>query len=186
MLIFLMEVTMDVIESVYEDGTKYYNEQGQLHREDGPAIERPKGDKYYFKNGIIHREDGPAIEYADGDKEYYKNGKLHREDGPAIEYADGDKVFYKDGKLHREDGPAVEYKTGVKEYWIYVGSNYIGDFYAAYIKKSYRVKFRVIAGGHNFTAQQARQHWKNNPKCLELANRAISKFDLIKSLIEKS
>jgi hypothetical protein len=180
-----MEFVMNVIKKVYKDRVEYRNEQGQLHREDGPAIERTDGTKYYFKNGKLHREDGPAIEYADGDIAYYKNGNLHREDGPAIEYANGNKFYYFNDKLHREDGPAVEFADGSKEYWIYVGySNY--DFYAAYIKNSsYRIKFRVIADSHYFTARQAIKYWKNNPECLELVNRAISKFDLIKSLIEK-
>ena len=48
------------------DGTCYYNEQDQRHREDGPAIERPDGSKYWYVNGKRHREDGPAYEDADG------------------------------------------------------------------------------------------------------------------------
>lgn len=54
--------------------TSFYNEKGELHREDGPAIEYANGDKYWYKNGQFHREDGPAIEYADGNKFWYKNG----------------------------------------------------------------------------------------------------------------
>ena len=49
-------------------------------------------------NGELHRDDGPAIERAGGDKEWYKNGELHRDDGPAIERADGYKAWYKNGK----------------------------------------------------------------------------------------
>ena len=38
---------------VGKDGTKrYYNENNQLHREDGPAIEYADGDKYWYINGI--------------------------------------------------------------------------------------------------------------------------------------
>ena len=44
-------------------------------------------------NGNLHREDGPAVEYANGDKSWYLNGKLHREDGPAVEYANGYKEW---------------------------------------------------------------------------------------------
>jgi hypothetical protein len=179
-----MEFAMNVIKTVYEDRTEYHNEQGQLHREDGPAVEFANGDKYYYKNDLLHREDGPAIIYANGSKKYYKNDIRHREDGPAIEYADGGKEYYINGKRHREDGPAIENTYGNKEYWIYVGySNY--DFYAAYIEYPNKIKFRVIAGRYEFTAYQARQHWKNNPECLELANSAIAKFDLIKALLEK-
>ena len=59
-----------------EYGTiRYYNDQDQLHREDGPAIESAGGYKAWYVNGKRHREDGPAIEYASGHKEYWINGK---------------------------------------------------------------------------------------------------------------
>jgi len=61
----------------------YYNNEGKLHREDGPAIEYPDGTKYWYKEGKLHREDGPAKECPDGTKYWYKEGKPHREDGPA-------------------------------------------------------------------------------------------------------
>jgi len=80
----------------------YYNEQGQLHREDGPAVEYANGDKSWYINGLRHKEDGPAVEYADGTKAWYINGKLHREDGPAIEWVDGDKEWWINGKRYTE------------------------------------------------------------------------------------
>jgi len=82
---------------VIEDITRWYNLEGKLHREDGPAIEYKGGDKYYYLNGKFHREDGPAVELANGDKYFYINGKLHREDGPAIEYKNGYKAYYING-----------------------------------------------------------------------------------------
>ena len=33
------------------------------------------GTKYWFLNGNLHREDGPACEYANGDKRWYIDGK---------------------------------------------------------------------------------------------------------------
>jgi hypothetical protein len=78
---------------------RWYNVQGQLHREDGPAVEYANGDCMWFLNGQVHREDGPAQEYADGDCMWFLNGQVHREDGPAIEYADGDRVWYWHGEL---------------------------------------------------------------------------------------
>ncbi len=74
------------------------------------------GTKRWFLNGELHREDGPAIEGSDGSKWWYLNGKLHREDGPAIVYENEEKQWYLNGKLHREDGPAVEFPNGTK-YW---------------------------------------------------------------------
>ena len=83
---------------VWPNGSKKWYLNGDLHREDGPAVERVSGTKEWWLNGKCHREDGPAAEWASGDKEWYLNGVLHREDGPAIEYADGDKEWYLNGK----------------------------------------------------------------------------------------
>jgi hypothetical protein len=73
---------------------RWYNEAGQRHREDGPAIEHVNGTKEWFKNDQLHREDGPAIEYANGSKVWFINDKQHREDGPAVEHADGTKYWF--------------------------------------------------------------------------------------------
>jgi hypothetical protein len=54
---------------------QWFNSQGQLHREDGPAVIWPNGDKYWYKNGQLHREDGPAEEWTHGNKYWYINGK---------------------------------------------------------------------------------------------------------------
>ena len=56
------------------------------------------GTKKWYLNGELHREDGPAVEWADGDKQWYLNDKLHREDGPACEWATGYKSWYLNGK----------------------------------------------------------------------------------------
>ncbi len=82
-------------------------------------IDRFGNVRYYNEQNQLHRVDGPAIESANGYKEWWQNGKLHRDDGPAAEWANGDKVWYQNGKLHRVDGPAVEYANGYKE-WRYI------------------------------------------------------------------
>ncbi len=108
-------------------------------REDGSAIDDPKGSnasyrfreiyqkdgqtedhdgyKRWHRDGKLHREDGPAIEGPDGYKAWWRDGRLHREDGPAVEDPDGYKVWYREGKLHREDGPAIEGPNGKYEWW---------------------------------------------------------------------
>lgn len=53
----------------------WYNEEDQLHREDGPAYELADGTKKWWLNGKLHREDGPAIEWANGIKSWYLNGQ---------------------------------------------------------------------------------------------------------------
>ena len=101
------------------DGNKlWYNDVGQIHREDGPAFEAVNGSKEWWLNGKCHREDGPAVEWASGSKAWWLNDKLHREDGPAVENADGSKSWWLNGGRHRTDGPAVEYNNGDKEWYL--------------------------------------------------------------------
>ena len=65
---------MNINKDIDEYGTiRYRNEQGQLHREDGPAVEYADGDKFWYLNGLLHREDGPAREWADGHKVWWIN-----------------------------------------------------------------------------------------------------------------
>ena len=53
------------------------------------------GNKWWFnENRQLHRENGPAVEHSDGNKFWYINDKCHREDGPAREYADGRKSWW--------------------------------------------------------------------------------------------
>ena len=60
---------------VCTNGTKYWYLNGELHRTDGPAVERADGGKGWWFEGELHRTDGPAIEYAGGSKEWFLNGK---------------------------------------------------------------------------------------------------------------
>jgi hypothetical protein len=76
------------------DGTKEWWVNGQLHREDGPAIEHAGGSRIWCQNDKIHREDGPAYEESDGTRVWYIYDVRHREDGPAVEFANGTKMWY--------------------------------------------------------------------------------------------
>ena len=42
---------------VYDDRTDWYNEKGQLHREDGPAVELIDGTKEWYLNDVEVTED---------------------------------------------------------------------------------------------------------------------------------
>jgi len=53
----------------------YYNEEGQRHRLDGPAIESSNGTKVWYQKGELHRLDGPAIEHSNGKRHWYFKGK---------------------------------------------------------------------------------------------------------------
>jgi hypothetical protein len=93
---------MKSIKKQYSNRIEYHNEQGKLHREDGPAIERNDGDKEWYINGLRHREDGPAIEMYNGTLQWWVFGNIHREDGPAIEYPSGHKIWFLDGLEYSE------------------------------------------------------------------------------------
>jgi hypothetical protein len=71
---------MKSIKKEFPNGIEYYNEQGERHREDGPAVEWNDGDKWWYINGERHREDGPAVEFSNGYKEWYLNGIEYSEE----------------------------------------------------------------------------------------------------------
>ena len=55
------------------------------------------------EQGRLHREDGPALEHANGSEKWYRHGKRHRDDGPAAIYPDGRKIWFIDGVKVREE-----------------------------------------------------------------------------------
>ena len=110
-----------------KDGIKrWYNEDGELHRIDGHAIELVNGDKYWYLNGDRHRIDGPAMEYADGSKEWYLDGEYHRIDGPAIEWKDGTKYWYLNGNELSEDLYKTITQGDIKDLPLYLGLGFDG------------------------------------------------------------
>ena len=52
----------------------------------------------HYVNGELHRDNGPAVEWASGSKEWWFNGEYHRVDGPAMELANGRKEWLFHGK----------------------------------------------------------------------------------------
>ncbi len=67
---------------IFPSGTKHHYLNGQLHREDGPAVELTdenglKG--FWYRNGVRHRTDGPATEGVSvlyEGKEWFIDGKM--------------------------------------------------------------------------------------------------------------
>ena len=55
------------------------------------------------EQGRLHRDDGPARIFASGREEWYRHGKLHRDDGPAASYPDGRRIWFVDGVKVREE-----------------------------------------------------------------------------------
>lgn len=76
-----------------------------------------EGDTYYIVNGQVHRDDGPALISRNGNTFWYQNGEYHREDGPAVDYIDGEKIWCQHGLIHRDDGPAITYLDQDPEWW---------------------------------------------------------------------
>ena len=76
------------------------------------------GTKTWWLNGELHREDGAAIENLDGYNSWYLNGKQHRENGPARTWPDGRQEWWLNGKHHRENGPARTWPDGSQEWWL--------------------------------------------------------------------
>jgi len=101
---------------------------------DGMSV-RYNGDRFWNVNGMLHREDGPAVEWADGTREWYVNGLRHREDGPAVKWANGIREWYVNGRLHREGGPAIEYPDGTRE-WCINGERVSEEDYPAALASS--------------------------------------------------
>ena len=65
---------MKSIRRVDKNGIQeYFNENGEYHREDGPAYESPSGHKEWCIDGKYHREDGPARIYPNGNVDYFLN-----------------------------------------------------------------------------------------------------------------
>lgn len=62
------------------------------------------GNKRYFDcDGEYHRDEGPAIEYANGSKSWFINGKRHRIDGPACEWSTGPRWYIDDKQLTEKE-----------------------------------------------------------------------------------
>lgn len=93
---------------------EWRNEQGQLHRVDGPAVVEGNGFfQAWYLNGQLHRDGGPAFAYTGGLQSWYLNGERHRADGPAFVLPSGYKEWWVNGQQLTEFEHWV--LTGVKE-----------------------------------------------------------------------
>lgn len=90
------------IEKIFnENGKVIYVSYKDLEDPGYEYKEYTLGIKKWYRNGELHREEGPAVIYDNGKKEWWIHGKRHREDGPAIIFHDGVKFWYKNGRLVR-------------------------------------------------------------------------------------
>ena len=58
---------------------RYYDDAGQLHRKNGPAVEYRDGYVAWYQCGMIHRTNGPAIEWHDGSRQWFLYGREYTE-----------------------------------------------------------------------------------------------------------
>jgi hypothetical protein len=80
--------------TVKDNGDKlWYNENGQLHRLDGPAVEHIDGYTSWWVNGRIHRLDGPAVEWPDGVKSWWIEEKQYSEKEFQVKIASMNRPF---------------------------------------------------------------------------------------------
>lgn len=76
---------------------------------DKPAICKQNGTLQWYQNGQLHRDSGPAIVYMlSAGEEWYQNGYRHRDDGPAITDYYGTKMWFQRGMNHRDNSPTGE------------------------------------------------------------------------------
>lgn len=98
----------------------YYN--GEIHRDDKPAVTIFHNYKVWYKHGKTHRDNEPAVEwdltngYNDGFIKLWERPR-HRAIKDMVSITDY-KIWYKDGLLHREDGHAFIDNVGVGHYYI--------------------------------------------------------------------
>jgi hypothetical protein len=73
--------------------------QRNVHAEGGYTdVEIVNGVTKYTLDGDLHREDGPALISAQGDENWYLNGLRHRVGGPAIVTRNGAQFYYVAGQ----------------------------------------------------------------------------------------
>ncbi|WP_159601503.1 hypothetical protein [Agromyces humi] len=76
-------------------GVGWFDDDGLLHREDGPALEANTGTASWYEHGTLRRKethDGTTVLFDD-------DGLPHADDGPAIVFEDGEAQFLFHGEL---------------------------------------------------------------------------------------
>jgi hypothetical protein len=127
------------------NGEFHYDDNGLIHRDDGPAIIYCGKFKYFYQHGKLYK-DGKIVEFLqnmqfkinefgeqlwyndenklnykiniDGEYWYDNDGEWHNEFGPARILSNGTSFWCIHGKMHRLDGPAIEYADGSKDWAI--------------------------------------------------------------------
>jgi hypothetical protein len=98
-----METCKQYIVKVFDNRTEYWDMEGRIHCDDGPAVIYNNGSQHWWLYGKRHKNNGPAVVWADGTKEWWLNGVPHREDGPAVEREDGHQEWWFEGSPYTKE-----------------------------------------------------------------------------------
>jgi hypothetical protein len=154
---FQYEIKKGIDKIVRDDGAIIWIKDGEIHKDDGPAIENETALPSWYKSGFRHtiekinKEHLGFLVVDDLDSKnknnvWYKNGVIHRDNEPAIEYENGTKIWFSNGKISRDNGPAIEYQDGTKV-WFSNGKEHREDGPAVeYSKDSKRLARWFING----------------------------------------
>ena len=67
--------------------------------------------RYYNNSGQLHRLDGPAVIWRDGSEAWFHNGKLHRTTGPAVALTNRTTTWWIHGVQYTESEYYLQIKT---------------------------------------------------------------------------
>lgn len=97
------------------EGHEFSHVNGRLHSENNaPAVVYADGTRWWYDEGRIHRVGAPAVILSNGTQEFWQNNQRHRVEGPAVIYPDtpkitpalrGVKQWWTTGILVRENVP---------------------------------------------------------------------------------
>jgi len=132
---------------------EHFDEDGKLHKDDGPAVKLANGTAIWYFHGRKHRRDGPAIIHPDGTQEWFNLNGHHRIGGPAVEHPDGRETWFYRNKMHREDGPA-DYTSPNDYSWYYHGKLHRLDGPA--LEQPHHKKFYI--NGRSYSEEN---YWKH-------------------------
>ena len=120
---------------IFTKDHRYWYKDGEVHREDGPAIEFSSFEGWFI-NGLCHILEGPAKIWKNGDKEWWINGQIHRLEGPAA-LNSGEELWYiRNNEYTPEEHPFNIFRI---EY-------YLSKEYEEW-PNEYKVLFKMIYGG---------------------------------------
>ena len=70
----LIEALSGYVETDGHGTVSFFNNAGEIHRTDGPAVIYRDGDTLWYQNGLLHRTDGPAVMLSSGIGYWFLSG----------------------------------------------------------------------------------------------------------------